>query len=159
MIGRPIGMGVLHLQRLDLGEKLLHIAPQQSPERPCVLEHDAKLPVVDSGAVCVTDDMAKPAQVVEKRKGFIGDGGRPDPGYRDAHPPEKRRVISAACVDMVLAGDGDDLEQTFRRAEEVVKLEGQALATRRSGHPFPIVDSIVDGGDLEELRSSLRREH
>ena len=159
MTGLAAGMVALHLRRLDLGEKRLHIAPQHSPQRPGVLEHDAKLPVVDSGAVCVADDMAKPAQVVEKRKGFIGDGGGPDPGYRNAHPPEKRRMISAACVDVVLAGGDDDLEQTFRRAEEVVKLEGQTLAARRSGHPFPIVDSVVDGGDLEELRPSLRREH
>ena len=102
--------------------------------------------------------MAETAQSVEKRHGFIGDGSGSNPGYRYAHAPEKRRVIAGAGLDMVLAGIRNDLEQSFRRAAEVVKLEGQALATRGTGHPFPRVDAIVDGGDIEELGSNLRRE-
>ena len=48
--------------------------------------------------------MAETAPSVEKRHGFIGDGSGSNPGYRDTHAPEKRRVISGAGVDMVLAG-------------------------------------------------------
>ena len=149
---------MLRVCRLQLGEQRLHVAPQQGPEGSGVLHHDAKLSPVDLGAVGVPDDMAETAQSVEKRHGFIGDGSRSNPGYRDAHAPEKRRVKSGAGVDMVLAGVRNDLEQSFRRVVEVVKLEGQALATRGTGHPFPLVDAIVDGGDLDELGPDLRRE-
>ena len=37
-------------------------------------------------------------------------------------------------------------------------MEGKALEASGAGHPFPHVDAIVDGGDLEELRPNLRRE-
>ena len=115
---------------------------------------DSKLSPVDLGAVGVPDDMTETAQSVERRHGFIGDGGGSNPGYRDVHAPEKGRVIAGAGLDMVLAGIRDDLEQSFRRAVKVVKLEGQALATRGTGHALP----LVDGGDLEELCPDLRRE-
>ena len=66
-------------------------------------------------------------------------------------------MIPGVGVDVVLAGARDDLEQPFRRAVEVVELEGEALETGGARHPLPLVDAAVDGGELEELCPNLRR--
>ena len=130
---------------------------KQRPESPGVLHNDTKLPPVDLGAVGVSDHVAEAAQGVEKRQCITGDGCGPDPGYRDPHSFEERRVVAGVGCDMVFTGVRNNHEQPLHRAVEVVQLQGQALEARGTGYPFPLIDAAVDGGDLEELRPNLRR--
>ena len=148
----------LPIRGLQLCEESLHVPQQQGPEGSRVCQNDAKLSRVNLRAIGVPDDMAESAQVVEKRHGFSGDGGRPDSRHRDAHPPKEGGVIAGVRRDVVLAGIRDDLEQPFRRAVEVVQLKGQALEAGGAAHTLALVDAVVDGDDLEELGPKLRLE-